>query len=129
MILEISVQQERHQLGQIEYIKRTQIGSKGKLSKNNTRFHFILFLMATPFEFNFLHRCQFCITCITFVHSICNSCKSKYDKQDQQGKAAFNERNPHTTQQQKPLTRSPGGPQTKTGQRKRQVNHFMINNL
>jgi hypothetical protein len=26
-------------------------------------------------------------------------CK-KYDKQDQQEKAAFNERNPHTTQQQ-----------------------------
>jgi hypothetical protein len=24
----------------------------------------------------------------------------KYDKQDQQGKAAFNERNPHMTQQQ-----------------------------
>jgi hypothetical protein len=27
----------------------------------------------------------------------------KYDKQDQQGKAAFNERNPHTTQQQESL--------------------------
>jgi hypothetical protein len=26
----------------------------------------------------------------------------KYDKQDQQGKAAFNERNPHMTQQQEP---------------------------
>jgi hypothetical protein len=26
----------------------------------------------------------------------------KYEKQDQQGKAAFNERNPHMTQQQKP---------------------------
>jgi hypothetical protein len=26
----------------------------------------------------------------------------KYDKQDQQGKAAFNESNPHTTQQQEP---------------------------
>jgi hypothetical protein len=24
----------------------------------------------------------------------------KYDKQDQQGRAGFNERNPHTTQQQ-----------------------------
>jgi hypothetical protein len=38
---------------------------------------------------------------------------SKYDKQ---GKAAFNERSHHTIQQQKPVTRSPGGPQTKTGQ-------------
>jgi hypothetical protein len=27
----------------------------------------------------------------------------KYDKQDQQGKAAFNERNPHMTQQQEPF--------------------------
>jgi hypothetical protein len=27
----------------------------------------------------------------------------KYDKQDQQGKAAFKERNPHTTQQQEPV--------------------------
>jgi hypothetical protein len=31
----------------------------------------------------------------------------KYDKQDQQGKAAFNERNPHMTQQQmKPVSRN-----------------------
>jgi hypothetical protein len=37
-------------------------------------------------------------------------CK-KYEKQDQQGKAAFNERNPHMTQQQEPMARSPGGPQ------------------
>jgi hypothetical protein len=36
----------------------------------------------------------------------------KYEKQDQQGKAAFNERNPHMTQQQEPMARSPGGPQT-----------------
>jgi hypothetical protein len=43
---------------------------------------------------------------------------SQYDKQDQQGKAAFNERNPHMTQQQEPVARSPGGPQTKTGQGK-----------
>jgi hypothetical protein len=41
----------------------------------------------------------------------------KYDKQDQQGEA-FNERNPHMTQQQEPKARSPGGPQTKTGQGK-----------
>jgi hypothetical protein len=50
----------------------------------------------------------------------------QYDKQDQQGKAAFNERNPHMTQQQEPVARSPGGPQTKTGQGTRQhgqVNH------
>jgi hypothetical protein len=38
---------------------------------------------------------------------------TKYDKQDQQGKAAFNERKPHTTQQQEPVTNSPGGPQAK----------------
>jgi hypothetical protein len=46
----------------------------------------------------------------------------KYDKQDQQGKAAFNERNPHITQQQEPVARSPGGPQTKTGQGKNMKN-------
>jgi hypothetical protein len=34
----------------------------------------------------------------------------RYDKQDQQEKAAFNERNPHTAQQQEPVARSPGGP-------------------
>jgi hypothetical protein len=33
-----------------------------------------------------------------------------FDEQDQQGKAAFNERNPHTTQQQEPVARSPGRP-------------------
>jgi hypothetical protein len=42
----------------------------------------------------------------------------KYDKHDQQGKAAFNERNPHMTQQQVPMARSPGGPQSKTEQGK-----------
>jgi hypothetical protein len=46
-----------------------------------------------------------------------------YDKQEQQRKAALNERNPHTTQQQEPVVRSAGGPQTKTGQGTRQVNH------
>jgi hypothetical protein len=30
----------------------------------------------------------------------------KYDKQDRQGKAAFNERNPHMTKQQEPMARS-----------------------
>jgi hypothetical protein len=29
---------------------------------------------------------------------------------------AFNDHNPHTTQQHKTVARSPGGPQTKTGQ-------------
>jgi hypothetical protein len=33
----------------------------------------------------------------------------KYDIQDQQGKAAFNERNPHMTQQQEPAARIPDG--------------------
>jgi hypothetical protein len=37
---------------------------------------------------------------------------TKYEKQDQQGKAAFNTRNPHMTQQQEPMARSQGGPQT-----------------
>jgi hypothetical protein len=40
----------------------------------------------------------------------------EYEKQDQQGKAALNERNPHMTQQQEPMARSPGGPQTQKGQ-------------
>jgi hypothetical protein len=31
----------------------------------------------------------------------------KYDKQDQQGKAAFNERSPHMTQQQEPMAIKP----------------------
>jgi hypothetical protein len=50
------------------------------------------------------------------IHS--NLVNIKYDKQDQQIKAAFNARNPHMTQQQEPVARSPGGPQTKTGQGK-----------
>jgi hypothetical protein len=29
----------------------------------------------------------------------------KYEKQDQQGRAAFNERNPHMTQQQEPMAK------------------------
>jgi hypothetical protein len=39
--------------------------------------------------------------------------EQKYDKQDQQEKAAFKERNPHTTQQQEPVARSPDGPNQK----------------
>jgi hypothetical protein len=58
----------------------------------------------------------------------------KYDKQDRQGKAAFNERSPHPTQQQ--AARSPGGPQRKTGQGTRQstgrqttASEYIISNL
>jgi hypothetical protein len=40
----------------------------------------------------------------------------KYDKIAKQGKAAFNERNHHTTQQQGQAIGSLGVPQTKTGQ-------------
>ncbi|XP_060572503.1 uncharacterized protein LOC132730561 isoform X2 [Ruditapes philippinarum] len=47
-----------------------------------------------------------------YILAMCFSIK------DQQGKAAFNERNPHMTQQQEPTARSPGGPRTKTGQGK-----------
>jgi hypothetical protein len=39
----------------------------------------------------------------------------QYDKQDQQVKAAFNERNPHTIQQQEPVARSPEGPKQGRG--------------
>jgi hypothetical protein len=53
----------------------------------------------------------------------------KYDKQDQQGKAAFNERNPHTTRQQEPVARSPGEPQTKTGQGTRQSTDRLITKI
>jgi hypothetical protein len=57
----------------------------------------------------------------------------EYDKQDQQGKAAFIERNPHMTQQQEPVARSPDGSQTKKGQGTRQNTDRlitkMINNL
>jgi hypothetical protein len=49
-----------------------------------------------------------------------NQVPLKYDKPDQQWKAAFNECNPHPTQHQEPVARSPGGPQTKTGQSTRQ---------
>jgi hypothetical protein len=50
----------------------------------------------------------------------------QYDKQNQQGKAVFNERNPHMTQQQEPEARSPGGPQTKTEQGTRQSKPSII---
>jgi hypothetical protein len=45
------------------------------------------------------------IVTVNFIATI----SSKYDKQDQQGKAAFKERNPHTTQQQEPVARSQDG--------------------
>jgi hypothetical protein len=57
----------------------------------------------------------------------------KYHKQDEQGNAAFNERNPKTTQQQEPVARSPDGPKTKAGQGTRQKTDRpvtkMINNF
>jgi hypothetical protein len=53
----------------------------------------------------------------------------KYDKQDQQGKAALNKRNPHMTQQQEPVARSPGGSQTKTGQDKRKSTDKLITKM
>jgi hypothetical protein len=56
-------------------------------------------------------------------------CILKYDNQDQQGKAAFTERNPLATQQQEPVARSPGGPQTKAGQNTDRLITKMINNL
>jgi hypothetical protein len=48
-----------------------------------------------------------------------------YDKQDQQGKAAFNERNPHTTQQQmgKEPRRTPNKNRTGHKAEHGQVNH------
>jgi hypothetical protein len=49
----------------------------------------------------------------------------KYDKQDKQGKAAFNERNPHMIQQHEPVARSPGGPLTKSGQFKTYLSGFL----
>jgi hypothetical protein len=42
-----------------------------------------------------------------------NSSITKYDKQDRQGKAAFNERSPHPTQQQAPVARSQEDPKQK----------------
>jgi hypothetical protein len=53
----------------------------------------------------------------------------KYDKQDQQRKTAFNERNPHMTQQQEPVARSPCKPQTKTGQGTKQSTGRLITKM
>jgi hypothetical protein len=68
-------------------------------------------------------ECIYNISCIVISSNAYQFSKinfsKRYDKQDQQGKAAFNERNPHTTQQQKPEARSTGEPQTKTGPGKR----------
>jgi hypothetical protein len=58
-----------------------------------------------------------------------NTQSIKYDEQDQQGKAAFNERNPHTIQQQELVARSLGGPQTKTGQDTRQSTCRLITKM
>jgi hypothetical protein len=59
----------------------------------------------------------------------CQQLRTEYDKQDQQGKAAFNERNPHTTQQQEPAARSSGGPKTKTGQDARESTIRLITKM
>jgi hypothetical protein len=48
----------------------------------------------------------------------------KYDKQDQQGKWAFNERNPHTIQQQEPLARTQADPKQKQDRANRACNIF-----
>jgi hypothetical protein len=54
----------------------------------------------------------------------CDYSIEKYDKQDQQWKAAFHERNPHMTQQQEPMARSPDGPKQNQDRAKYgQVNH------
>jgi hypothetical protein len=50
-------------------------------------------------------------------------------KQNQQEKAAFNEHNPHMTQQQELEARSLGGPQTKTGQSTRQSTDRLITKM
>jgi hypothetical protein len=55
---------------------------------------------------------------VALLHDI--DLMKQYVKQDQQRKAAFNEREPQMLQQQKPVERSPEGPQTKTGQGTRQ---------
>jgi hypothetical protein len=44
-------------------------------------------------------------------------------------KGAFNERNPHTIQQQEPMARSPGGHQTKTGQGTKQSTDRQITKM
>jgi hypothetical protein len=58
--------------------------------------------------------CRFCCCCfifvsITVVLEYVLTANLEYGKQDQQGKAAFNERYPHTTKQQGPAARNPGG--------------------
>jgi hypothetical protein len=62
------------------------------------------------------HQCQ--IDCLKKYFN-----KKEYDKQDQQGKAAFNERNPHMTQQQEPVARSQGDPE----QKQDRANTFSLN--
>jgi hypothetical protein len=61
------------------------------------------------------------------IENVAGSIWLKYNKQDQQEKAAFSERNPHMTQQQELVAKSPGGPQTKTAEQGRsqhgQFNH------
>jgi hypothetical protein len=64
------------------------------------------FLVPIHFDFQKYLKCQCCY--IFWSFGIIDA--KKYDKQDQQGKAAFNERNPHKTQEQEPVARSPGRP-------------------
>jgi hypothetical protein len=56
---------------------------------------------------------NFIINNVLFLFSLLLYYAIKYDKNGQQGKSAFNERNPHTTQQQESVARSLGGPPKK----------------
>jgi hypothetical protein len=67
---------------------------------------------------------EFCYGVMLFVLSSLKYLSLKYDKQDQQGKAAFNERNPHTTQWQ-----GAQADPTKTGHDTDRLITKMINDL
>jgi hypothetical protein len=69
---------------------------------------------------------MYVITVEASVVEFLRSLTLKYDKQDQQGKAAFNERNPHMTQQQEPVQGAQANPKQKQDRAKTehgQVNH------
>jgi hypothetical protein len=57
-----------------------------------------------------------------------NNVSLKYDKHDQQGKAAFDKRNPYTTQQQEPAARSRGGSDNRTVQKTEHGQDNHVNN-
>jgi hypothetical protein len=63
---------------------------------------------------------------VLIIHITNKSISGKYIKCDQQGRAAPNQRNPQTTQQQEPALRSPGVPQTEIGEGARQSTHRII---